>query len=135
VQRDVVFGVTDYRFSNGGFIRYTPVEPLVLLAEADSVYQELTWNGHRGGYGGFVQADYEATQGFHLMISLEAMNSGQSGEPPSGGGWFSAAWFFLPHMDLRMDTIFTSAGVPATASSPSSYTNVTTWLAQCHVYL
>jgi hypothetical protein len=82
-----------------------------------------------------VQADYEPVQGFHVMLSLEAMNSGQAGEPPSGGGWLSAVWFFLPHMDLRVDTIFTSAGIPASGPSPASYTNVSTWLAQFHAYL
>jgi hypothetical protein len=133
--RDIVYNVTDYRASNGVFLRYAPVEPLVLLAEFDSVYQSLTWNGHRGGWGGFVQADYEPLQGFHVMLSLESMNSGQSEEPPSAGGWFSAVWFFLPHMDLRMDTIFTSAGIPASGPNPASYTNVSTWLAQFHVYL
>ena len=133
--RDIVYGVTDYRYSNGVFARYSPFQPLVLLAEFDSVYQSLTWNGHRGGWGGFVQADVEPLQGFHLMVSLEAMNSGQSGEPPSGGGWFSAVWFCLPHVDLRLDTIFTSAGIPATAGGQGTYTNVSTWLAQVHAYL
>jgi hypothetical protein len=133
--RDTVYGVTDYRASNGVFLRYSPVTPLVLLAEVDSVFQSLTWNGHRGGWGGFLQADYEPLQGFHVMLSLEGANGGQSGEPVSGGGWFSAVWFFLPHMDLRMDAIFTSAGVPAQANVPASYTNVSTWLAQFHVYL
>jgi hypothetical protein len=133
--RDINYIYTDYRASNGVFLRYSPVEPLVLLAEVDSIYQSLTWHGHRGGWGGFVQADYQPLQGFHVMLSLEAMNSGQSGEPLSGGGWFSAVWFFLPHMDLRMDGIFTSAGIPARENTPASYTNVSTWLAQFHVYL
>ncbi len=133
--RDIVYGVTDYRFSNGVFARYAPVAPLVLLAEADSVYQSLTWNGHRGGYAGFVQADYEATQGFHVMLTGEAMNGGQAGEPPSGDLWFSAVWFFLPHLDLRLDGIFASVGIPGTSTSPSSYDNSSTWLVQLHAFL
>jgi hypothetical protein len=133
--RDIVYGVTDYRASNGVFARYAPVPELALLAEADSVYQSLTWNGHRGGYAAMLQADYEAAQGFHVMLTAEGMNSGQSGEPASGEAWFSAMWFFLPHLDLRIDTIFTSAGVPATATIPASYANATTWLAQIHGYL
>src|SRR5208282_1193468 len=43
--RDIVYGVTDYRYANGLFARYSPVQPLVFLAEADSMYQSLTWNG------------------------------------------------------------------------------------------
>jgi hypothetical protein len=133
--RDIVYGVTNYRFSNGVFARYAPVGPLVLLAEADSVYQSLTWNGHRGGYAGFIQADYEPIQGFHVMLTGEAMNSGQSGEPPSGDLWFSAVWFCLPHVDVRLDGIFASVGIPATSTSAGSYDNASTWLAQIHAFL
>ena len=50
--RDIVYGVTDYRYANGVFRRYSPVQPLVLLAEFDSVYQSLTWHGHRAATRG-----------------------------------------------------------------------------------
>jgi hypothetical protein len=133
--RDVVYGVTDYRYANGPFARYSPVEPLVLFAEADWVYQSLTWNGHRSGYAAFVQADYEPMQGYHLMLTGEAMNGGSSGEPSSFDGWISAVWFFLPHMDLRVDGIHSSIGTPSTGATPSSHVSVTTWLAQFHVFL
>jgi hypothetical protein len=133
--RDIVYGVTDYRYANGLFARYSPVQPLVFLAEADSVYQSLTWNGHRGGYAGFVQADYEPTQGFHVMVTSEIMNGGSAGEPASYDGWLSAVWFFLPHMDLRLDGIYSSLGVAASATAPATHTGVTTWLAQFHVFL
>jgi hypothetical protein len=133
--RDIVYGVTDYRYANGLFTRYSPFEPIVLLAEADWVYQSLTWNGHRNGYAAFAQLDYEPTQGFHVMVTGESMNGGSSGEPSSFDGWLSAVWFCLPHADLRLDGIYATVGVPPTAGSPSGYTNVTTWLAQFHVFL
>ncbi len=133
--RDIVYGVTDYRYSNGPFVRYAPWQPLVLLAEFDSVYQSLTWNGHRGGYAGFAQADYEPTQGMHLMLTSEIMNSGASGEPASYDGWVSAVWFLLPHVDLRFDGIYTRTGIAATLGTAASYSNSTTWLAQFHVWL
>src|SRR4029077_6509075 len=85
--RDIVYGVTDYRYANGLFVRYAPVPQLVILAEGDSVYQSLTWHGHRGGFAGFVQADVEPTQGVHVMLTGEAMNGGAAGESPSFGGW------------------------------------------------
>ena len=70
------------------------VQQLVLLGELDSVYQSLTWNGHRGGFAGFVQADYESVQGFHLMVTGETMNRRAEGEPTSFDGWLSAVpWF------------------------------------------
>jgi hypothetical protein len=133
--RDIVYGVTDYRYANGVFLRYSPVQPLVFLAEADQVYQSLTWHGHRGGYAAFLQADYEATQGFHLMLTGEAMNGGSQGEPPSFDAWLSAVWFFLPHMDLRLDGIFSTLGAPGVNGGAASHTGVSTWLAQFHVFL
>jgi len=133
--RDIVYGVTDYRYSNGPFLRYAPWQQLVFLAEIDSVYQSLTWNGHRGGYAGFAQADYEPTQGFHLMLTGEVLNSGSAGEPASGDGWLSAVWFFLPHMDLRFDTILSALGAAGVGGGPSSYTNSTLWMGQYHLFL
>lgn len=133
--RDIVYGVTDYRYMNGVFARYTPVQSLVFLGEADSVYQSLTWNGHRGGYAAFMQVDYESVQGLHFMVTGEAMNSGASGEPSSFDGWLSAVWFCLPHIDLRFDGIYASLGNAASAGVPASHTGQTTWLAQFHVFL
>jgi hypothetical protein len=133
--RDVYLGVTDYRYANGLFARYSPVQPLVLLAECDSIYQSLTWNGHRGGFAAFAQADYEPIQGLHVMATGEAMNSGNAGEPSSYDAWGSAVWFFLPHADVRFDGIYSWLGVPPSPAGPASHANVTTWLVQFHVFL
>jgi hypothetical protein len=133
--RDIVYGVTDYRYATGPFVRYSPAQPLVLMAEADLVYQSLTWNGHRGGYAAFVQGDYEPIQGLHVMLTGEAQNTGQSGEPVSLDTWLSAVWFCLPHVDLRLDGIYSSIGVPETPGNPASHVAAKTWLAQFHVFL
>jgi hypothetical protein len=133
--RDIVYGVTDYRYANGVFARYAPFEPLVLLAEADWHYQSLTWNGHRSGYAGFLQADYEPAQGFHFMLTGESMNGGSSGEPSSYDGWVSAVWFFLPHLDLRFDGIYSIVGQAPAQGTPAGTTSVTTWLVQAHAFL
>jgi hypothetical protein len=133
--RDVIYGVTDYRYADGVFARYSPVPSLVLLGEADWIYQSLTWNGHRSGFAAFVQADYESVQGFHLMATGEAMNGGTDGEPSSFDGWLSAVWFCAPHIDVRLDGIYSSFGVPSSAGQPSSHIGTTTWLAQFHVFL
>ncbi len=61
--RDIVYGVTDYFYANGPFVRWSPVQPLVLLAEFDSVYQSLTWHGHRGGYAGVPAGGLRADPG------------------------------------------------------------------------
>jgi hypothetical protein len=133
--RDLVFNVTDYRYANGLFLRWSPIEPVVLLAEGDWIYQSLTWNGHRGGYAGFVQIDVEPKQGLHVMLTGESMDVGNSGEPPSYGGWLSAVWFFLPHADVRFDGIYSALGIPPTPTSPAAHANVTTWLVMLHVFL
>jgi hypothetical protein len=133
--RDIIYDYTDYRYANGPFLRYSPVPELVIMGEIDSVYQSITWHGHRAGFAGFLQADYEATQGLHLMLTGESMNGGTSGEPVSGDGWFSAVWFFLPHMDLRLDGIYSAVGVPGQPGVPATHTSVTTFLAQYHVFL
>ena len=127
--RDIYYGVTDYRYANGLFARYAPVKELVLLGEFDSVYQSLTWNGHRGGYAGFLQADAEPAQGIHLMATGEIENGGTMDEPPSYAGWLSAAWFFWSHMDVRVDNVYEVVG------SPAGDTSVLSLLVQFHVYL
>jgi hypothetical protein len=133
--RDIGYGVTNYRYANGLFARYAPWQALVLLGEEDWVYQSLTLNGHRSGYAGFLQADYESVQGLHLMATGEVMNGGASGEPTSFDAWLSAVWFFLPHVDVRFDGIYSSLGIPPGGGQPASRANVTTWLLQFHVFL
>ncbi|MGA2447091.1 MAG: hypothetical protein ABTD50_00270 [Polyangiaceae bacterium] len=128
--KDIFYLVTDYRYAEGVFVRYAPVEQLVLLAEGDWVYQSLQWQGHRGGYAGYVQADWEPAQGIHIMGTGEMMNGGSAGEPPSASGWFSGVWFFAPHADLRLDDVYQVLGSPGGGTSTAM-----TVLAQFHVYL
>jgi hypothetical protein len=127
--RDITYNVTDYRQAHGVFARVSPYPQLVLMAEIDWVYQSLTWNGHRGGYAGFLQADIEPVQGVHFMVTGESMDGGSAGEPSSFGAWLSGVWFFAPHMDVRLD------GVYQTLRSPEGSTNVWVWLPQIHVFL
>jgi hypothetical protein len=127
--RDIIYNVTDYRQAHGLFARVSPYPQLVLMAEGDWVYQSLTWNGHRGGYAGLLQADVEPLQGVHFMGTLEAMNGGSAGEPSSFGGWLSGVWFFAPHCDVRFDGIYQTLG------SPAGTTDVWVWLVQGHVFL
>jgi hypothetical protein len=128
-RRDIIYRVTDYRQAHGLFARYAPFTPLVLLAEADYVYQSLTWNGHRAGFAAFLQTDWEPVQGAHLMLTGEAKNAGSYQEPASFGGHASAVWFFAPHADLRLDNTYQRL------ASPSGQTKVFSLLLQAHVYL
>jgi hypothetical protein len=127
--RDVFYRVTDYRQAHGIFARYSPVEPLVLLAEGDWLYQSLTWNGHRAGFAAFAQADWEPVQGFHFMLTGETKNDGNVHQESSFAGWLSAAWFFGRHVDFRIDDIYQRLG------SRSKSTDVFSLLFQMHVFL
>jgi hypothetical protein len=133
--RDIGYGVTDYRYANGLFARYSPFPALVVLGEGDWIYQSLTWMGHRSGYAGFLQADYESVHGVHLMATGELMNGGARDEPTSFDAWLSAVWFFLPHVDIRFDGIYSSLGIPPGGGQPPSHESAVTWLLQFHVFL
>jgi hypothetical protein len=100
---------------HGAFSRITVVDPLALLLEADLI----TDSTKSLGYTGFAQADYEVLQGLHLMLTGELLDAGYAhadkslNEPKvkgagqmALGGWVSAQWFFLPHLDMRADGIF-----------------------------
>jgi hypothetical protein len=127
-RRDIVYRVTDYRQAHGLFARYSPTMPLAILAEGDWLYQSLTGSGHRAGYAGFLQADWEAKQGLHFMVTGETKNDGGVGEDASFGAWASAVWFFAPHADLRLDDIFRRLG-------RSGGIDELSWFATLHIYL
>lgn len=102
------------RGANGLFTRLAIADPLALLGEAD-----ILTDSTRASVGvvGFVQADYEVIQGLHGLLTFEWLDQGQTKQstldpkavPVNGAGklemspWISANWFFLPHMDLRVD--------------------------------
>jgi hypothetical protein len=90
--------------------RYAPVQPVVLLAEADLLLSDQT----TAGYVGMLQADYEFAQGFHAMLTGEILDAGRPngttvnapglGEPKLGG-WITFDWFFFTHFDARIDLV------------------------------
>jgi hypothetical protein len=101
---------------HGAFSRITVVDPLVLLLEADLI----TDSSKSLGYTGFAQADFEIVQGLHAMLTGEMLDAGypRASQTLKGdedrvegagklalGGWVTAQWFFLPHMDVRIDGI------------------------------
>lgn len=107
------------RGAHGLFTRIAIADPLALLGEVDL----LTDSTKSLGYTGFLQGDYEFIQGLHGLLTLEMLDGGQlksaelenvpksSGQgKPGFGGWLSAQWFFLPHMDVRVDGILRPEG-------------------------
>lgn len=119
-----------YRHAHGVFARYaTPWEPLVLLAEGDYVLESPRDGKRRAGFAGLLQADAEVAQGMHFIATAELANVGMDGPPMSYGAWLSHVWFFAPHADVRMDSIWQRF-----ASSRGDL-DALTLLLQAHVYL
>lgn len=133
--RDLFLQTEAIRHAHGIFGRFSPVEPLVLMAEADLTLTSQPPSGSfaaintLGGVG-FLQADVEPVQGVHVMATGEMQALPTDDKGPSLGGWGSAAWFFAPHADLRLDAIY-RIGTPGSAGNAKT----TTLLAQLHFYL
>ena len=114
------------RQAHGLFTRLALIREVVVMAEANLLFQSPTGRPSTSGYVGFLQADVEPIQGVHVMATGEVLDRGGTGSTTLLGGWLSAAWFFLPHFDIRFDTIRRgTSGQPATM----------TYLAQLHMYL
>ena len=105
------------RGAHGPFLRATVFDPFIVLAEMDL----LTDSTRDLGYTGFLQGDVEIVQGLHAMLTGEVLDQGYlrssaaqgqgraiGAGKPTFGTWISAAWFFLPHLDLRVDAIIRS---------------------------
>jgi hypothetical protein len=119
-----------WRHQAGAFGRWsTPYKPLLVLAEANYLFDSPKQDERRQGAVGYLQLDYEPVQGFHLLGTGEMHNVGIDGAPVSWGLWLSEHWFFAPHADVRVDGIYQSLG------SNEGRTEVITVLVQGHVYL
>jgi hypothetical protein len=119
-----------YRHAHGIMARWhTPWDPLVVLTEWDYLLETPKGAPRRSGVVGYAQADFEPFRGVHFLLTLEGNDYGVEGTPWSYGAWLSYAWFFLPHVDLRLDSVYHAM------RSPVGRRDVVTWLAQMHVYL
>jgi hypothetical protein len=100
---------TTVRQAHGVLARAALTREVVVLFEGDALLRSR----RDTGYVGFLQADLEFVQGLHFMLTGEVLDIGtQSGAQPSPGqgeprlgGWISVDWFFLPHMEARIDAI------------------------------
>lgn len=111
------------RHAHGLTARYSPFTALVLMAEANALF-----DSHGGpGYVGLLVADVEPMQGLHFVLTGEVLDQGARTEasqtPPLAppipedtevspghgeprlGGWASLLWFPYPHFDLRFDAV------------------------------
>ena len=118
-----------FRHAHGAFARYTPVKALVLSAEIDMLLRSPKNAAYDAGGVIFIQADVEPVQGVHLIATLESRDEAFAKGPPSYGAWGSVMWFFLPHMDVRVDAIMRDVATGTERSTVPSF------LAQFHAFL
>lgn len=130
-QADLLLQLPQVRHAHGLTMRWSPVEPLALLAEVDFLAWQQPTRLDRLGFAALVQADVEVMQGLHLIGSLEGQHTGSQERGPSVGGWVSAAWYVLPHVEVRLDAILRRTGRPA----PDPATVGFTLLGQLHFFL
>jgi hypothetical protein len=127
--RDKATGVTTHRQAHGLMLRGAVIEQVVLLAEANMLLSAPAGVDQRYGFASVLQADWEVKQGVHVLVTGETLKDAREGAKTSVGGWLSAWWFFLPHLDVRADAIVRN--VP----TPTGDVRATTLLFQFHAYL
>jgi hypothetical protein len=113
----------------GPFSRWAPIEPVVIMVEADLFINNALGSGTlQTNAATWLQVDWEPIQGLHFAPAVETLNSyGVSGT--AVGTWMTVDWFFLPHADLRLDGLYRYQ--PTATGS----TDVFSFLIQLHVYL
>jgi hypothetical protein len=124
---DPLTGLATTRHAHGLFARVAPTESFALLAEADFLAWVAPPKLDRLGFAAMLQGDLEVLQGLHVMLTVEGAHQGNGQMGPTLAGWVSAAWYFLPHCELRLDNVFSKAN----ASAAVDYT----LLAQLHFFL
>jgi hypothetical protein len=105
-------GAKVLRHAHGVTARYSPMTELAILSEVDV----LKNTGSKFGFTALLQGDYEFTQGLHGILTVEALDQGKAdvdgAEDALGAGkpivgiWGGVNWFFLPHLDLRLEAVY-----------------------------
>lgn len=112
--RDVDTLAPRTRLAGGLFGRTAPWTPLVLLAQADLLYEVTS---SQPGLAAYLQADWEPSQGFHVKATGEYCDDDLP-QGPAGvaTGILSGQWFILSRLDVRVDGVRGSLGcTPGTA--------------------
>lgn len=93
------------RHAHGLFARVAPTESLALLFEGNLLVRQQPGLLDQLGFAALVQGDWEPLQGIHVMGAIEGAHDGAGQQGPYLGFWASAAWYVLPHVELRLDNI------------------------------
>ena len=116
------------RHAHGVFARVAPIKSLALLFEGDVLAWHQTDMTPRVGFATMLQGDWEPLQGIHIMATVEAARTRQA--ELNLGYWVTAAWYALPHVELRLDNILRHSPT-INAASTLNYT----LLLQLHTFL
>lgn len=104
--RDVATSAPTLRQAHGVFARYAPVEQLALVLETDALvdtaFDAAGASTTALGGAGWLQADWAIVPGVKVLPALEASLHGDG----KVAGWLGAAWYPLPHTELRADVIY-----------------------------
>ena len=122
--------IDSMRQAYGAFGRWSPVYPLVLMAEFDALLNKIGQNDGAAGYVGLLQADVQIIQGVHVLVAGEIQGPpGAADGAPQLSGWGGVGWFCLPHTDVRID------GTLQRLPSPNGAVSAASLLGQLHIYL
>lgn len=112
------------------FGRWAPVGSLALLGEAGVSQDQSPGADADLGTFGYLQADYEPVQGFHVKGTGEACDNDLADQAAMvGRGWLALQWFTTAHFDLRADAMYGT--LYCTPGTDPSFMG----LLQAHAYL
>lgn len=109
--------------------RWAPLRALALLSEAGMSY-DSTGGVNSVGTFGYLQADLEPVQGFHVKGTAELCDDDLGDDAAMvGRGWLALQWFAVTHFDLRADAWYGT--LYCTPGTEPSFMG----LLQAHAYL
>ncbi|NOY25056.1 MAG: hypothetical protein GXP62_04200 [Oligoflexia bacterium] len=100
------------------FGRWSPASSLALLSEVGLTASDASGSNALGTVG-YLQADFEPAQGFHVVGTGEWCDDNLSDTATTTTrGWLGLQWFAVAHFDVRADamygTLYCTPGVPST---------------------
>jgi hypothetical protein len=125
---DTVTITEQIRQAHGLFTRFSPVDRVAVLGEADVLIDGTL--GPRFGAVSYLQLDVEALSGFHVKGTGEWCDddfADADGSTTRGTG--TLLWFFAPHVDVRADAMYGTLN--CTPGLPSTFLG----LIQAHLFL
>ena len=103
---DSRWAVPTVRQAHGVFGRYALGKSTVFSGQVDMMLASPKGQPTQVGLTGALQADIEPWQGIHVLGTAEVLDRSFTREAAGVGFWAGAAWFILPHLDLRVDYIY-----------------------------